>query len=102
MSRETPEARRSAAFTLDGENAFNLLDRLVMLVGVRLFLPGLYCAARLWYGHFDLPLPQFHVLPSPAGPTSEVVASWEGVQQGDAYGPCFFSAGIHDDLSRLR
>ncbi|GKC42827.1 putative reverse transcriptase domain-containing protein [Tanacetum coccineum] len=75
----------------ESENAFNLVDREVMLREVRLRFPSIsrwveFCysnPARLYYGEHTL-------------------WSSQGVQQGDPFGPLLFSLVLHPLICKIR
>nr|GEY26945.1 hypothetical protein [Tanacetum cinerariifolium] len=76
---------------VDFQNAFNLVDRTVMLQEVRLHCPAIshwveFCyssPARLYYGEHSL-------------------WSWQGVQQVDPLGPLLFSLVLHPLVCKIR
>ena len=72
---------------MDFKNAFNSIQRDVILNLFKIKLPGIYNFTQQCYGQ-----------QTSLRFGEEIISSCEGVQQGDPLGPFLFSTGIQEDI----
>jgi hypothetical protein len=86
-----PHATTTAFLKIDYKNAFNMVDRTVLLDFVHEKAPELY-----------LYLEQCYRSSSILSWNSNIISSSRGIQQGDPLGPALFCLAIHPLISELR
>lgn len=78
--------------SIDAENAFNAQRRILMATAIYQHAPHFYRAAKWAYNHVSaLVTADGHIL-----------ASAEGIRQGDPFGPFFFSLSIRNPLEQIQ
>ena len=82
--------------SLDFSNAFNSLSRRELGKGVLQHAPALFRASRWAYN-----IPTILVVSAVGGDPPSLLASSEGVRQGDPLGPLLFSIGARNTLAAL-
>lgn len=78
--------------SIDAENAFNAQQRILMASAIYQHAPIFFRAAKWAYNHASaLVTAEGHIL-----------ASAEGIRQGDPFGPFFFSLSLRNPLERIQ
>ncbi|KAI5642477.1 reverse transcriptase (RNA-dependent DNA polymerase) domain-containing protein [Phthorimaea operculella] len=86
-----PQNENNVIIKLDLKNAFNSVERDVLLAEVRDKIPSLY---PFLYQVYERPSNLFH--------DKDLILSQVGAQQGDPLGPLVFSLSIHKAVSELK